>query len=172
MPETWQQKINWGSPYSIHALTSAHGNRTVIPEDKGYYVFTQNAGLPSPSTCLYLGIAVGAGGLRQRLASYLRAKVTAREAAAKRHRGKKLICFARIKGLDGLINATESSAENDSKIFVRWAVAPLDLSGKTAAATREMAFLLERALIDYYRPLYNTADWERDMDLELEDDAY
>ncbi|SDI27442.1 hypothetical protein [Aliiruegeria lutimaris] len=166
----WLQAIQWSNAHTIHQLTAERGARGVIPTEKGFYAFCKGAGLPSPDRCLYVGIAVGKRGLRGRLSSYLRAKVTESKAAVMKHRGKRLISFARIKGVTGTGSATANTIRNDRFIHVSWAPVPLDFSGGEAANAREYAFMLERALIDYYRPLYNTADWEADLELELDED--
>lgn len=171
MGGTWLQQIVWSRPHSVSELTTGSRGRKVIPDDRGFYAFVEGCRRPSPDYCLYLGIAVGARGLYGRLGSYLRATVTAQGAAAMKHRGKKLISFARIRGVDGSGSGNVNTRANDKFIHVCWATVPLDFSaGRRAVNEREVAFMLERALIDYYRPLYNTADWERDLELELDED--
>lgn len=171
---TWLSRIDWTPPRTIYSLTQ-HGARTVIPTERGFYAFLQNSNPPQPSAnCLYVGIAAGKTGLRGRLSSYLRTTVTEAKATAMKHRGKRLLSFARIKGLDGSGSATQNTEANDKALYVSWAVAPLSFGGSAAEAqeTRRVAYMLERALIDRYRPLYNTADWTRDLELELDEDAY
>ena len=52
-----------------------------------------------------------------------------------------------------------------------WAVSPLLLDGRSAEGGRDVAFMLERALVDFYRPAWNTADWERENDFDLDDEC-
>ncbi|MEM9783000.1 MAG: hypothetical protein AAF899_11025 [Pseudomonadota bacterium] len=166
----WLQAIQWSGAHTIYQLTAQRGARRVIPTARGFYAFCSGAGKPSPNRCLYVGIAVGKRGLYGRLGAYLRTSVTEKKAAAMKHRGKRLLSFARIKGLDGGGTGRISTAQNDKFIYVSWAEIPLEFSPAAAADSREYAFMLERALIDYYRPLYNTADWDADLELELDDD--
>ncbi|RYH12378.1 hypothetical protein [Tropicimonas sp. IMCC6043] len=166
----WLQAITWSRAHTIYELTAERGARGVIPQERGFYAFCSGAGKPSPNRCLYVGIAVGKRGLHGRLGSYLRTSVTEKKAAAMKHRGKRLLSFARIKGLQGTGSATSNTMANDKFIHVSWALVPLEFKGAAAADSREYAFMLERALIDYYRPLYNTADWEADLALELDED--
>lgn len=171
---SWLSQIAWSKPRTLGSLTG-HGARLAIPSARGFYAFLSDGKPPAPAeNCLYVGIAAGRAGLRGRLSSYLRREVTEAKAAAMKHRGKRLLSFARIKGLDGAGSGTSNTAAGDAAIFVSWATAPLDFGGSAAsrAGTREVAYRLERALIDRYRPLYNTADWERDLDLELDEDAF
>jgi len=171
---TWLSQITWTKPRTLGSLTG-HGARLAIPAERGFYAFLSDGTPPAPAeNCLYLGIAAGRGGLRQRLSSYLRREVTEAKAATMKHRGKRLLSFARIKGVDGAGAGTKNSDAGDAAIFVSWAVAPLIFDGASTyrAGTREVAYRLERALIDRFRPLYNTADWERDLELELDEDAF
>ncbi|MEM7211218.1 MAG: hypothetical protein AAF479_04875 [Pseudomonadota bacterium] len=126
---------------------------------------------PSSGNCLYLGIAVQWKGLYGRLGSYLRKTVTESKVDTLKHRGKRLLSFARIKGIDGSDASTKNTAKHDSFIHVAWALAPLEF-GQTAKNDKEYAFMLERALVDYYTPLYNTADWDPDLALELDEEAF
>ena len=167
---TWQQRIEWSDPHSISQLTSKRGARLVIPKDHGFYAFVEGSHPPSPDRCLFVGIAARQS-LYKRLGSYLRSKVTEQKAAKLKHKGKRLLSFARIKGLDGAGSASANTDLNDNFIHVCWAVSPLHLEGALADNSIEVAYLLERALIDYYRPLYNTADWERENDFDFEDDT-
>jgi hypothetical protein len=166
---TWVQQIVWSKPHSIYQLTATHGARADVPRVPGYYAFVEGARAPNVDHCLYIGIAAGKGGLYQRLGSYLRTSVTEHKAAGMKHEGKLRLSFARIKGIEGMGAATKNTASNDRFIHVCWAPSPIDV---TDSGGREMAYLLERALIDYYRPLYNTAAWDRDMDFDLEDTAF
>lgn len=167
MPVSWMEGIQWSRPHSIAELTSGRGARTVIPTDRGFYAFVEGCRAPSPDHCLYLGIAVSSRGLYGRLGSYLRATVTPAKAAEIKHRGKRLITFARLNGVEG----DQPGADmNDSFIHVAWARCPVDFASHLDKDAREYAFMLERALVDYYRPLYNTADWELDLELELDED--
>ena len=168
---SWQELIDWNKPRSISELTSERGARKIIPKEKGFYAFVEGARKPSPGNCLYLGIAVQKNGLYGRLGSYLRKTVTDTKAESMKHRGKRLLSFARIKGVDGAGSAKKNTEKNDSFIHVSWALAPLEF-GATANNDKEYAFMLERALVDFYTPLYNTADWDPDLALELYDDAY
>ena len=167
----WHELIVWSRPHSISELTSERGARTIIPKDRGFYAFVEGARTPSPGNCLYIGIAVQKNGLYGRLGSYLRKTVTADKAETMKHRGKRLLSFARIKGVDGAGSASQNTEKNDSFIHVSWALAPLEF-GATAKNDKEYAFMLERALVDFYRPPYNTADWDPDLALELDDEAF
>jgi hypothetical protein len=168
MAVSWLESIQWSRPHSISELTTGHGSRTVIPPDRGFYAFVEGCHPPSPDRCLYLGIAISARGLYGRLGSYLRAAVTPAEAAQIKHRGKRLITFARLNGVRD--SDTGGMEMNDSFIHLCWAVSPVDFDDMKRADAREYGFMLERALVDYFRPLYNTADWERDLELELDED--
>ena len=168
---TWQQRIEWSDPHSIAQLTAKRGARKEhIPEERGFYAFVEGNHKPSPDRCLYVGIAARQS-LYKRLGSYLRTKVTEKKASTLKHKGKRLLSYARIKGLDGTGTASVNTEVNDKFIHVCWAVSPLHLEGALAENSIEVAYLLERALIDYYRPLYNTADWERENDFDFEDDT-
>lgn len=170
---TWHDQIVWSVPHSISELTSARGARNKISNDKGFYAFVSGCHPPSPDRTLYLGIAVGKQGIRQRLRSYLRTSVTVQKADVMKHRGKRLISFARIRGAGGGGSSNTNTPRNDSFIHVCWASVPLDFSlGNATGNEREWAFMLERALIDYYRPLYNTADWDGYRDFDMEDEAF
>ncbi|WP_292294793.1 hypothetical protein [Marivita sp.] len=170
---SWHDQIIWSAPHSIAQLTQHRGARSVIPTARGFYAFVSGCHPPSPERSLYLGIAVGQRGLRQRLGSYLRTVVTEHKAEAMKHKGKRLVSFARIRGIGGTGKGTRNSTRNDKFIHVCWAEAPFEFGGKTATGNeREWAFLLERALIDYYRPVFNTADWDGDWDFDMEDDAF
>jgi hypothetical protein len=168
---TWQQQISWSAPHSISQLTAKRGARKEhIPEERGFYAFVEGKHPPSPDRCLYVGIAARQS-LYKRLGSYLRKKVTEQKAATMSHKGKRLLSFARIKGVDGAGTATENTERNDKFIHVCWAVSPLYLEGSRAENSLEAAYMLERALVDYYRPIYNTANWERENDFDFEDDT-
>ena len=170
MADTWLQRIEWTDPQSLHQLTAVQGARKAIPTDRGFYAFVEGKRQPSPDRTLYLGIAVGKRGLYGRLGSYLRKTVKASKAEKIVHEGKRRLSFARIKGLDGSGGSQINTPANDKFIHLCWAVAPLDFASASAGRNeREWAYMLERALIDYYRPLYNTADWEADLDLELDE---
>lgn len=171
LAQTWLDNIHWTSPRTVHDLTAGRGARMDIPAERGFYAFTSRGALPSSSNCLYVGVAAGKRGIYGRLGSYLRGEVTVAKAAGMKHRGKRLLSFARIRGLSGTGKGDRNTPENDRRIFVSWAVAPLDFSSEAKAA-REYIYMLERALIDRYRPLYNTADWERDLELELDEDPF
>lgn len=93
--------------------------------------------------------------------------VTPAKAAQIKHRGKRLITFARLNGVNG---DAIGSDKNDGFIHVSWARSPIDFAGTSPKDAREYAFKLERALVEYFRPLYNTADWGADLDLELDED--
>ena len=173
---TWQQSIEWSNRHSISQLTAKRGARLVIPKEYGFYAFVEGDQTPSPDRCLYVGIAARQS-LYKRLGSYLRTKVTEQKASNLKHKGKRLLSYARIRGSHdaGDSRLTPSAKTNqgphDRFIHVCWAVSPLHLEGALAENSIEMAYLLERALIDYYRPLYNTADWERENDFDFEDDT-
>lgn len=167
MPITWLEGIVWSRPYSISELTVGRGARTVIPGDRGFYAFVEGCRTPSPDYCLYLGIAVSSSGLYGRLGSYLRASVSPAKAAQIKHRGKRMIAFARLNGVEG---DQPGADKNDSFIHVSWAKSPVDFASISDKDAREYAFMLERALIAHFRPLYNTADWGADLDLELDED--
>ncbi len=169
----WHQQIIWSKPASIHSIIHGAAGRTVIPQDRGYYAFVEGAMAPSPTRCLYVGIAVGKRGLYGRLGSYLRTSVTTAKAASMKHTGKKRLSFARIRGVDAMGSAQSNTVENDKFIHVCWAKAPFDFDSESKGRNeREVAYMLERALIDFYRPLYNTADWDRYNDFDLEDEAF
>jgi hypothetical protein len=171
---TWLSQIKWTPPRTVHSLTQ-YGARTVISDKRGFYAFVKS---PSPpnlhGNCLYLGIALGQNGIRGRLSSYLRATLTDSKAEQIKHSGKRKLAFARIRGFDGTGTSRTNTEENDRSIYVTWAQAPLYFEGSKSSTleSRRLAFQLERALIDHYRPIYNTADWGRDLDLELYEDAY
>lgn len=168
---SWLQQLDWQRPLSISELINGPDGRTVIPTERGYYAFVEGAKKPLPTRCLYMGIAVGKRGLYGRLGSYLRSEVSTAKAAGMKHAGKRLLSFARIKGLSGAGTSDTNTERNDSFIHVCWALAPFDFDSETKGKNeREFAYMLERAMIDYYRPLYNTADWGRENDFDLEDD--
>ena len=168
MSTTWQATIDWSRPHSIAELTAGRGARLVIPKDRGYYAFVEGAREPAPDRVLYLGIAARQT-LYRRLGGYLRKSVTETKAANIRHRGKRLLAFARIKGLDGKGPASGNTPANDGFIHVCWATSPILMEGPEREGGLEAGYRLERALVDYFRPLYNTADWDRDNDFDLED---
>ncbi len=169
---TWKEHVVWQAPHSIHELVHGPQGRRVIPTDRGFYAFVDGATRPSPDRCLYVGIAAGKTGLYGRLGSYLRTSVTVGKASSMKHQGKKRLSFARIRGVDATGTAAANTPVNDKSIHVCWAIAPFDFdSASKGKNEREFAYMLERALIDFYRPLYNTADWDRYNDFDLEDDA-
>ena len=171
MAPTWKEMFDWSEPRSIAELTSHRGARDAIPRTRGFYAFVEGKRRPTPDNCLYIGIAASRAGLYGRLGSYLRSEVSASHAAGISHRGKRLLSFARIRGIDGTGRGQRNSLRNDWSIFVTWAPAPLEF-GALAASDREYAYMLERALIATYRPLYNSADWKGDTEIDLEDEAF
>ncbi|MEM6303366.1 MAG: hypothetical protein AAF744_01525 [Pseudomonadota bacterium] len=171
MGNTWGDQIVWSEPHSIHSLTHAHGARSVIPKERGYYAFVSENAKPGDENSLYIGIAVGRSGLYQRLSAYLRGTISLDKAKRMKHEGKLRLSFARIKGLDGEGSAQTNTVANDKLIHLCWAVAPFHFSGR-GGAEREMAFMLERALINALRPIYNHAKWDREMDFDLDDEAF
>jgi len=167
---TWQDLIEWSRPHSISELTSKRGARTVIPREFGFYAFVEGNRVPAPERVLYLGIAARQT-LYRRLGSYLRKSVTEEKAETMKHRGKRLLSFARIKGLQGRGRAQGNTEENDKFIHVCWAVSPILMEGANREGGLEAGYQLERALVGYFRPLYNTADWARENDFDMEDDV-
>ena len=138
----WLQQIDWSKPHSISELTSQRGARSVITNAKGFYAFVEGFRTPSPDKTLYLGIAVGKRGVRQRLGSYLRTTVTEHKAEAMKHRGKRLISFARIKGVSGRGNSDSNTSRNDKFIHVCWAEAPFSFAaGSSTGNERECCLL-------------------------------
>ena len=170
---SWLQQLMWSKPHSITQLTTGADGRTVIPKERGYYAFVEGHNVPVPNRCLYVGIALGKTGLYGRLGSYLRTDVSLAKAKTMKHAGKRLLSFARIRGVDTLGTAKKNTAHNDSFIHVCWAPAPFNFESESKGKNeREVAYMLERAMIDYYRPIYNTANYDRYNDFDLEDDAF
>ena len=174
---TWKEQVVWEKPRSLHDVIHGPQGRTVIPATRGYYAFVEGKTTPSPNRWLYIGIAAGKTGLYGRLSSYLRTTVTVSKASHTQHTGKRRLFFARIVGINGsavgLGGETLNTPIFDKSIYLSWALAPFDFDSETKGRNeREFAYMLERALIHYYRPLYNTANWERDNEFDLEDDAF
>lgn len=170
---TWLQELDWQKPKSITELITGPKGRTVIPNHRGYYAFVNGAEKPLPGTCLYVGIAVGKKGLYGRLGGYLRTDISVAKATTMRHAGKRMLSFARIRGLAGQGASQTNTRRNDNSIHVSWTRAPFDFDSETKGRNeREFAYMLERAIIDYYRPIYNTANYDRYLDFDLEDEAH
>ena len=135
----WFSAIAWSAPVTVEALRS---NRMQIPQPSGVYVFTNYSGVLQANTgVLYVGKATS---LFSRLSSYL---VDPNEmlVLSTRSGGTRLNTSLRHAGKVQLLVELQqkSRAGGQSGLYVRW-------SAVSSPA------ILERMLISYLRPAFNT----------------
>jgi hypothetical protein len=127
----WMRVIFWSEPLTIAKLNS---DRSVIPAEGGFYVFTDYYGPLIVNQVLYVGETKSLSG---RLPAYLVHDPTR---SGNRHKGAQFIGDHRTR------------LSNDQSIYLRWSLFD---SGR--ALRRD----IEAAMIQFYNPDYNDRDWDR-----------
>ncbi len=128
----WAKVISWSTPVTIATLNS---NRSVIPDQPGFYAFTDDVGPLVVNKVLYIGETKN---LRARLPNYL---VHHPAKSNNRHKGALFIGDHRLR------------ISNDQSIYLRWS-----LLDSPYALRRD----IEAAMIQFYNSHYNDRDWDRD----------
>jgi len=128
----WADIISWSIPMSVADLNN---NRSIIPEDPGFYAFTPDRSVLKPGNVLYIGEA---GNLRNRLPNYLHHNP---RQSRTRHKGALFVMDHRL------------TISGDANIYVRWSPFESDYGLRRD---------IEAAMIQFYGSWYNDRDWKRD----------